>query len=712
MNNIAIGVKLVAGFVAVALIVVVVGLVGWRSANNLSGHIDEVGRVNMPAVNNLRIIEAEFETVVRSLRALVNPALGMEARQEQYQEIESARENYEKAWENYEALPRTEDETRLWASFEDAIQDWAEVNNQFLELSRELEEIGILNTEEFLGHLQQFRGDHYQVMEDVRGYVDFGIDFEGGDDPEACNFGVWLQDFDTDNQELLDILRRLQGPHDNFHGVVEPIRELADAGQEQQAREMLRDDMGRYADHVFMLFDELIDFAREANDLYTEMNRLIMVDSVEMQDRGQGLLQELIELNERQADRAVGLAERDAARGVTISLAGLAIGVILALGLGLFLTAVITRPLRKTVDFAEKVAQGSLDEELEVTGKNELGILAGSLRNMVSNLKTKIREAETKSAEAEEQAQKARQAMQEANQAKEQAEQAKSEGMLQAASSIEGIVERMTSASEELSAQVEQASRGADEQSSRAGEAATSMEEMNATVLEVAQNASKAAEGSDQARSKAQEGSDVVSRSVTAINRVQEQSSQLKSNMSQLGQQAEQIGKIMNVIEDIADQTNLLALNAAIEAARAGDAGRGFAVVADEVRKLAEKTMNATKEVGQAITSIQQGTENNIQSMDQAAGLIDEATTLVNRSGDVLQEIVRLVQSAADQVQAIATATEEQSTASEEINKNIEEVSRISKETSEVMTQSAQAIGELSQQAQELQNLVNQLKQG
>ncbi|ABB38462.1 methyl-accepting chemotaxis sensory transducer with Cache sensor [Oleidesulfovibrio alaskensis G20] len=272
------------------------------------------------------------------------------------------------------------------------------------------------------------------------------------------------------------------------------------------------------------------------------------------------------------------------------------------------------------------------------------------------------------------------------------------------------IAEQLASASAELSSQIEQSSRGTDIQRERTGETAAAMEQMNATVLEVARNATATAGLSEQTKQKAFEGGRVAQQTIEKITLAHEQALALKADMAELGQQAEGIGAIMNVIADIADQTNLLALNAAIEAARAGDAGRGFAVVADEVRKLAEKTMSATQEVGQSIKRIQQSTQKNIRNTESAATAISAGAEMVTLSGKALEEIMQLVQESADQVNSIATAAEEQSATSEQINRSTEEITRIADETAMAMQSSSQAVADLARLADDLHTVIAQMK--
>jgi len=279
-----------------------------------------------------------------------------------------------------------------------------------------------------------------------------------------------------------------------------------------------------------------------------------------------------------------------------------------------------------------------------------------------------------------------------------------------AAAQLETVIESVTSASEELSAQIEQSSSGARHQSQTLEDTSGAMGEMNSTILEVAANASKAADTADAARGKAQEGSGVVEQAIEGIGEVQRLSLGLKEDMTALGKQAEGIGAIMNVISDIADQTNLLALNAAIEAARAGEAGRGFAVVADEVRKLAEKTMAATREVGEAIADIQSGTRKNIDNVDLAVRKIGDATQLAGRSGEALREIVTLVDQTTDQVRSIAAGSEEQSAASEEFTRSLLDANRVADETAVAMRQSEQAVMELARQAHVLRGLIYEMR--
>lgn len=389
---------------------------------------------------------------------------------------------------------------------------------------------------------------------------------------------------------------------------------------------------------------------------------------------------------------------------------GMGIGLLVGLVLTVWLTRLITGPLRKSVHFAQSVAGGELGNVLDIHQRDEVGQLADALNAMVDNLRGRIEEAQEATAQASAKQEEALAAMRDAEAARAEALEAKRQGMLDAAGQLEDVVAAVSSASEELSAQVEQSERGTQDQASRVGETATAMEEMNATVLEVAKNAGETADVSEQAKQKAQAGAEIVDQVIGGMHRISKSSEELRNDMAELSNKAASIGTILNVISDIADQTNLLALNAAIEAARAGEAGRGFAVVADEVRKLAEKTMKATSEVGEAIQGIQQGTAKNVSNVEASAGIVTEVTELASRSGQALTEIVSLVDRASDQVRAIATASEEQSATSEEINRAVEDISRISTETAEAMRQSSQAVMDLSRQTQVLKQLIDDMK--
>lgn len=282
-------------------------------------------------------------------------------------------------------------------------------------------------------------------------------------------------------------------------------------------------------------------------------------------------------------------------------------------------------------------------------------------------------------------------------------------GRHETAAGLESVVETLGSASMDLSSQIEQCNRGAENASGQLAETASAMGEMNATVLEVARNSSTASEISSRARVLAQEGSEDVNTLMANMDRLYKSSLNIKTDMQELGNQADAINQIMRVISDIADQTNLLALNAAIEAARAGDAGRGFAVVADEVRKLAEKTMASTGNVAQAIGAIQEGTRKNIANVDLTAVQIEEMTVLTKKSDASLVQIVHLVETTSDQIRAIATASEEQAATSDEITRSLDRINNIALESVTAMNEANHSVKKLVAQADILKEHIQKL---
>ena len=370
----------------------------------------------------------------------------------------------------------------------------------------------------------------------------------------------------------------------------------------------------------------------------------------------------------------------------------------------------VTRPLRRSVAFAQKVAAGELDAELRMVRKDEFGVLGRALQTMVVSIRETLAKADAAAESAQREAERAQVSTTAAEEARALAER-RQDGMALAAERIASAVTAMSAATQSISSQIEQSDKGAKEQSARLGEVAVAMEEMSATVHGVAQNSSAAAETAEVAGKQAQQGSASVAEVAENITRVLRHTEELKESMTRLGLRVRDIDKVLNVITDIADQTNLLALNAAIEAARAGEAGRGFAVVADEVRNLAEKTMASTQDVGNAIQAIQDSTSKSMASVDKAVAQIEQATDLAGESGQALEEIVTTVEHTAGQVSAIATASEQQSAASEEINRSIDQVSGMAADTAKSMAEAREEMDRLVELTGTLEALMVRLKE-
>jgi methyl-accepting chemotaxis protein len=371
--------------------------------------------------------------------------------------------------------------------------------------------------------------------------------------------------------------------------------------------------------------------------------------------------------------------------------------------------SLVSKPVAELGGYAAQIESGNLDATPKGRFRYGLLRLRVSLEQMVHELKSRVAEAAGNALEARRQAEEANTAKAAADVARAEAEYGRREGMLQAAGSLRGVVEVVTERSDDLSHQVDRCSQGAAAMSGVVLETGAAMKEMHASVLDIVASAEEASKVTQWTREKARDGEAVVGRAVDCIADVKVQSLAVKADMAELGRHAEGIGRIMNVINDIADQTNLLALNAAIEAARAGEAGRGFAVVADEVRKLAEKTMTATREVGTAIRDIQDGTQKNIGNVDKAVHGIAEANELAVASRDVLREIAAQAAGAADQVTAIANVSRRQSSVSDSVNSSVDQICSISSETAEAMALAEQAASEMVRQTQALHALLESM---
>ena len=397
---------------------------------------------------------------------------------------------------------------------------------------------------------------------------------------------------------------------------------------------------------------------------------------------------------------------RSALISVGVSLFFVALGCVIGL---IFLRGVIS-PLKQTVAFASQVSAGDLDVSLNIQRKDEVGMLADSLREMVDSLKQKISATREQTVLAHEQTAKAEKAVRESEKQK-----TLISGILDAirkgTEEAGKISLTLSEASHHLGSQNAQVTKGAESQYDLLQKAHQAIADMVDRFNDIMQLTGEAAHKVESAREQAQIGERRVADSIAANSEVNKAAETMQKAMLGLEQQAEGISRILETISDIADQTNLLALNAAIEAARAGEAGRGFAVVASEVRKLAEKTMRATKDVSSAIGSVQSSAKENLAVMEKTYTAVHRATELAQNSGEAMRSIVTLSDENAGQVNRIAESATGLVQSSERVTALLQKVNDVAQSTITGMGSTSVVIGEIIGQASNLDSIMKRLQE-
>jgi methyl-accepting chemotaxis protein len=426
----------------------------------------------------------------------------------------------------------------------------------------------------------------------------------------------------------------------------------------------------------FQRFDQAMDSYIKNQDRVIalvesgKMTEARVVQSEEMLESADQMTRSLLQLATLNRDYAKQQALNSAASYTNskyVAWSMIAVSLLAAFVIATLITRSIITPLQSAVQLAGRIADNDLTSQIDSSGSDEPAQLMQALARMQKNLRDTL-------------------------------------------AHIANSSNQLASAAEELNSVTEDNSRGLQQQNDEIQQAATAITEMSSAVDEVAETALRASESSTESARNTALGKSQVQQTVNAIIHMNEDVAQSAKVVQELALQAQDIGKVLDVIRAIAEQTNLLALNAAIEAARAGDAGRGFAVVADEVRALAARTQLSTREIEEMIKKIREGTGTAVQAMQQSGEKASQALSVAEAAGKALETINSQIGSISDNNLVIASAAEEQAKVAREIDRNIVNISDLAAQTAAGANQTSASAHELSRLAVELNSLVNNFK--
>jgi methyl-accepting chemotaxis protein len=435
----------------------------------------------------------------------------------------------------------------------------------------------------------------------------------------------------------------------------------------------------------------------------------------------------------KSADESTQSAARASNVSAGLTTGGTLLALLLGFGVAVYTARSITEPLTHLITVAREIGDsGDLDQNIDIHRNDEIGALATTFNNMVAYLKemAAVSMAVAEGDLAVEVVPRSKRdtlgnaflrmshGLQELVRTTRDSAGQVSAGSNQVAGAADesakvsvqasSAIEEVTSTMHEMSVNVQNVVKNTQVQASSVAETSASIDQMVTSIQRVADTAKVLLDIANRSREEVVTGIATMEKATDGLNRTNHAIQSSAEIINVLGHRADDIGKIIEVIDDLAEQTNLLALNAAIEAARAGEHGLGFAVVADEVRKLAEKSTQSTKEIADLIQSIQREARQAVENMERSTRIVEEGLSLGNDLGSALHKISNVVTEVYKFSQEIGAATAEQSVGSSQIAKATGRLTEITQEINSAVEEQASGAQAVVRAMDKMRELVQQ----
>jgi len=493
-----------------------------------------------------------------------------------------------------------------------------EPHSKLHESAKSIDEVFVQADRALSDKLHTVKSEHLNWMHEVKDALLQGAsagEIQVETDDHQCNLGKWLYSEEVNQMkrqhpQFGQLAEAMEEPHSNLHQSVIQIEQHLQQGDVNKGKQYYDQVTETAANRVLTSINEVINWNNANLDGMEQANQIYDNQTLNHLDKMGNLFNQVIEDSKGyiMTDQAMLDEASKTENGVIIfsivaALAGILLATVIARGL--------INPINKGVRFAQEIARGNLQADIDVDQKDEIGTLAEALKNMA----TKLREI---------------------------------------VANIRSGADNIAAASQQMSSSSQEMSQGSSEQASSAEEVSSSMEEMVSNIQQNTENAKETEKISSQAADSIREGNKAAQNSMQSMKEIAEK---------------------ISIINDIAFQTNILALNAAVEAARAGEHGKGFAVVASEVRKLAERSGEAANEIDEKSKSGVEISEKAGQQLDEIVPEIEKTSQLVQEINAASNEMNSGADQVNNAIQQLNQVTQQNAASSEELATSAEELS-------------------------------------